>query len=406
MDAEHDLPAHAEDLDAAFAEAVANAGPRDQAEPHPVADLPLREPGVASAPAVVDPRIAAFYNLLSGAVHLPVSATADDGDASVANEFAAASVRPAVVAAADERESVAVNEFVPPTVNEFVPAPVATRQFTGGGERQLAVVDLTALGDIEERELEHADLADFAASDLSTHVAVDERQDAIVIHPVHGSVENPQAAPLETVSSRAWIGVMAAVSLAVLAGVVIVLTMLVPSTPGHESVSVDRSAPAAVHTRERAAVTASVTTPAPAWRSTDEWTGGRKKSMAYELAAERPVRLWMRRATPVLVLRCLAGTLDAFVVTGSATAIEPGRTDHTVHLALDDGQPETQHWTDSADHDGLFAPNGPAVVSRLASARRLRFSFTPHNAPLAEATFDVSGIEALQARLGQHCHQR
>jgi hypothetical protein len=302
---------------------------------------------------------------------------------------------------------------------------------------------MASLADVEERELAAVDLTVFAAGDASRTAAHDDRQRAPVhppvlaaaediIHapaverqrevsdpPVEAPVEERQRGPLEPpqaaagqMDSRAWIGVIAAVTLAAIAGVVIVLTMLVPKTPGHEGAAVDSRPAAAAPDARSAAVEKAAHARVPAaampssWRSTDEWTGGRKKSVAYELAAERPVRVWMRQATPVLVVRCLAGTLDAFVVTGSASAIEPGRTDHGVRLAFDGGQPMTERWTDSADHDGLFAPDGPAVVARLASAHTLRFTFTPHNAPDAEAHFNVSGLEALRSKLNQHCRPR
>jgi hypothetical protein len=302
MDADHDLPAHAEDLDAAFVEAVADVGPHDLAEPQPTADLPLRAPEPAPA-------------------------------------------------AGDERDTAA------------------------GGERGSA--------------------------------AVDERERAAV---------EPRSR-----QSGQWIGQVAGISVAAVGGAAIVLTMLVPSTRDREpaaagrplAATVDNGSHAAALERPSAAVgeppharVEKPLAPAPAWRLTDEWTGGRRKSVAYEIAAARPVRLWMRQATPVLVVRCLGGTLDAFVVTGSASAIEPGRSDHRVRLAFDDRPAETEHWTDSADHDGLFAPDGPAIVARLASARTLRFTFTPHNAPDAEAVFQVSGTDSLRGRLDKHCGRR
>jgi hypothetical protein len=196
------------------------------------------------------------------------------------------------------------------------------------------------------------------------------------------------------------------VAIAAVGGAVIVLTMLVPRhapATSTGSVRVPEPGKASVQTpaAHRASAAAAVAT--PRWRATSEWTGGRRKSVAYELAADRPVRLWMRQVTPVLVVRCLAGSLDAFVVTGSASAIEPGRTDHTVRLTFDDAPEIVERWGDSADRDGLFAPDGRGLLARVASARQLRFTFTPHNAPVAEASFSLAGADALQAPLGKHC---
>ena len=207
-----------------------------------------------------------------------------------------------------------------------------------------------------------------------------------------------------------WLGHAAGMAVAGVGGAAIVLTMLVPSghptrhaAPGSDlarGAPARVPAPAAVTTADRADVARPA---APAWRATAEWTGGRKKSVAYELTADRPVRIWMHQVTPVLVVRCLAGTLDAFVVTGSASAIEPGHLDHTVRLVFDHGAEATERWTDSADHDGLFAPDGKALFSQLSSSSTLRFTFTPHNAPAAETVFSVTGADGLSAALGKHC---
>jgi hypothetical protein len=214
-------------------------------------------------------------------------------------------------------------------------------------------------------------------------------------------------------------GRVAGVAAASLAGVVVVVTMLVPrlsiSQPAAVAApsgtgAVAAAAPApTVATSVPAAPSRVVTAPppvapaGPAWHETNEWTGGRKKSVAFELAAERPVRTWMRHVTPVLVVRCLNGTIDTFVVTHSPSAIEPGRTDHAVRLAFDDAAVVEERWIDSAEHDGLFAPDGRSVLDRGARSGRLRFVFQPHNAPAAEATFQLAGLETLQGPLTKFC---
>ena len=224
----------------------------------------------------------------------------------------------------------------------------------------------------------------------------------------------PLPAPLVAAQAsrpRAWsMGEVAGMAVAAVGGAAVVLTMMVPGV-GVKDAGVARgvshaaapAAPAAVHPAAAASAVAAKAT--PRWRTTEEWTGGQRKSVAYEIEAERPVRVWMRQATPVLVVRCLGGALDAFVVTGSPTAIEPGRTDHTVRLVFDGSSAQVEHWGDSAEHDGLFAPDGGGFFTRLSTARRLQVGFTPHNAQAAEAVFDVSGVDALVAPLRKHCRQ-
>jgi hypothetical protein len=232
-----------------------------------------------------------------------------------------------------------------------------------------------------------------------------EGEPVAAVVPASPVVAPPPVVPIK----RSWkprrvTGLVAAC----LAGIAVVATMLVPklSTPHAPRVVAPPVAVAPVAApveAPRVVAVAAVTRPASAWHETSEWTGGRKKSIAFEMAAEEPVRLWMRHIRPVLVVRCLGGTLDAFVVTQSASAIEPGRTDHTVRLAFDEGLVAVERWVDSAERDGLFAPDGRAVVERAASSGRLRFTFTPHNAPPAEASFRLAGIESLQAPLMKHC---
>jgi len=205
---------------------------------------------------------------------------------------------------------------------------------------------------------------------------------------------------------RSWSpGDLLGVAIAAAGGAAIVLTMLVPRAGTHEA-SVATPAPRQ-SVQPAARPPALRSTPAPTlprvgWHPANEWVGSRKKSLAFELAAASPVRMWMRQVTPVLVVRCLGGSLDAFVVTESPISMEAGRSDHTVRLAFD-GQEHVEHWADSADHDGLFAPDGHAFLARLSPAQTLRIGFAPHNAPAVEAVFAVAGASELVAPLEKHC---
>jgi hypothetical protein len=197
------------------------------------------------------------------------------------------------------------------------------------------------------------------------------------------------------------------IAIAAVGGAAIVLTMLVPRAGSREPGVVAAAPPARTLLPQAASSPAGLSTPAPPvatarWRAADEWVGSRRRSVAFELAAASPVRVWMRQVTPTLVVRCLGGSLDAFVVTQSPSTIEPGRSDHTVRLVFD-GQERVEHWADSAEHDGLFAPDGGAFLARLSKARTLTVGFTPHNAPATEASFAVSGAADLVGPLKRHC---
>jgi hypothetical protein len=143
----------------------------------------------------------------------------------------------------------------------------------------------------------------------------------------------------------------------------------------------------------------------PKWSEAgaDRWVSNHRRSIAFEVPGENVVSSWMTSARPVLVVRCLAGTTQAFVYTQVSPAIEQRDDRRTVRVSFD-GETETvERWPGSADHDALFAPDGIAFARRLSTARTLRFRFTPHNAPLASIDFDVHGFDAHLASVARTC---
>ena len=167
------------------------------------------------------------------------------------------------------------------------------------------------------------------------------------------------------------------------------------STPASEAVPAPAAAaPAAAATNAPAAVGPAT---APEWTDANAalWLGARRAGVAFEVAAEKPIAAWMKTVHPVFVVRCSAGTVQAFVVTDTAAKLEAQTDDHTVRFAFD-GEAETdQRWQDSTEHDALFAPDGAAFATRVMSARTLRFTFTPHNAAAATTHFNVTGLAPL-----------
>ncbi len=140
----------------------------------------------------------------------------------------------------------------------------------------------------------------------------------------------------------------------------------------------------------RAAESASVRA---SWtQNSSQWTGGARKSVAFELAARNETQVWMKTVRPMLVVRCIKGRTDAFVYTESAAAMEPQDENHGVRLAFDGAEPRTERWPDSTEHDALFAPNGRSFVAELERAQTFKFGYTPHNAAPVVAQFDVAGL--------------
>jgi len=143
----------------------------------------------------------------------------------------------------------------------------------------------------------------------------------------------------------------------------------------------------------------------PRWSQAheDRWISNHPRSVAWEIDAVAPVAIWMRHVRPMLVVRCLAKTTDVFVFTDSAARIEPRDDRHSVRLGFDDEADVVERWPDSADHDALFAPDGVLIAQRLAAARSMRFTFTPHNADRVTAQFDVVGFDAIASGMAKTC---
>lgn len=146
-------------------------------------------------------------------------------------------------------------------------------------------------------------------------------------------------------------------------------------------------------------------TPVPTWVGNRQatWANDGSKTISFELQATRDVQVWMARVRPLLVVRCLYRATEVFVAIHSGASIEGQAGNHTVRLQIDDDQEVAQQWTDSVSGQELFSPNSVALARRLASAERLRFSFTPYNAAPVTAEFPVQGFDKLAGLVGNTC---
>ena len=138
------------------------------------------------------------------------------------------------------------------------------------------------------------------------------------------------------------------------------------------------------------------------WTNGTQWISDRK-SVAFELKSSNRVNVWMGQVQPLLVVRCTQNRTEAFVYTDTAARIEPGSEDRSVRVRFDDDPYTDEHWPDSAEHKGLFAPNGETFTQRLINARTLRFQFTPHNAETAEIQFSVVGLREMIEPVQKKC---
>ena len=224
--------------------------------------------------------------------------------------------------------------------------------------------------------------------------------DPIAVPP---SVAAQAAAPPPSPAPRAGLGqreLLAGAAAAAMVGLVTLLFLTSKGTP--EQVA---AAPAPTP----AAAAAAAVPPPPIdgvkWSAANvaHWTGRARNSAAFELHAENTVAVWTRHVRPLLVVRCMAKTTEAFVITDSALKIEPETDDHTVSFSFD-GEPETkERWLDAADHNAVFAPDGAGFTQRLARARTLHFGYHPHNAEPVIAVFHVNGLGSLIEPSAKHC---
>lgn len=180
------------------------------------------------------------------------------------------------------------------------------------------------------------------------------------------------------------------------------LVVLYSLRPGASQQAVEVTRPAAAATPASPVVQQA---PAPTWAGRREasWASDGSKTISFELQATSDVNVWMSRVRPTLVVRCLYKATEVFVAIHSAASIEGQSGNHTVRVRIDDDEEQVQEWSDSVSGQELFAPNAVALARRLASAGRMRFSFTPYNASPVSAEFSVQGFDRLAALVGSTC---
>jgi hypothetical protein len=179
---------------------------------------------------------------------------------------------------------------------------------------------------------------------------------------------------------------------------------VVPTTPKPKPAAPKASTPAAApaaNPTPASGIAPSVTTK---WKAANqEWLLNARKGVAFELPSLAKVAIWQGISQPMLVVRCNAGQMQTFVYTSSALQMEAQDENHSVSIRFDDEPEVTERWADASDHDALFAPDAVAFARRVATARTLRFGYTPHNAQKAVAEFQVSGLADLLQPAAKQC---
>lgn len=227
-------------------------------------------------------------------------------------------------------------------------------------------------------------------------------------------VQRTQAPPAQASGSGAAIAVMAIAGILMGAGAVAFVMARTPRTPEFAATAASPSAaPTSTPTTAAdPAVSGTTTSPrrvASAASTRPKWTGGveragrRAHNLYYELQAENEIAVLSKRVRPVLSVRCVAGTTEAYVLTETAAVIEGDKGSHTVSVALDDGAPQKEAWYASDDYQALFSPDAVSLARRLAGARTLRFGFTPYAGKAEVVEFDVHGFDSLVGNIARSC---
>ena len=187
-----------------------------------------------------------------------------------------------------------------------------------------------------------------------------------------------------------------------LAGITLVLAFI--WLPAETSVQTAES-PAAASAAPPVVVDAG---PAPTWtgQRRASWARDGSKTISFELKATHDVPVWMSRARPALVVRCLYRTTEVFIALDTSATLEAETDRRTIRLQWDDDPPIVQKWESSESGQELFAPNGVAFVRQLAQGSRLRFGFTPFNAQPVTVEFAVQGFDQLAGLVASTCAWR
>jgi hypothetical protein len=194
----------------------------------------------------------------------------------------------------------------------------------------------------------------------------------------------------------------------ILAGIAFVLTVswLRGEAPVVQTAAA--ASPAVVPATKPASPVVAESAPAPTWTGQRKttWPSDGSKTIAFELLATHDVPVWMSRARPALVVQCLSRATRTFVVLGSSANFEEDAFHRTVRLQWDDDAMMVERWQASERGQELFAPDGVAFARQLARANRLRFGFTPFNAPPVTVEFAVHGFDQLARLVASTCGWR
>ena len=156
--------------------------------------------------------------------------------------------------------------------------------------------------------------------------------------------------------------------------------------------------------------------PGDKWRVTEKQSSmDDSKTVVVTLDSEDQIQGPLGTVRPSLIVRCQEKKVDVYVVTHMAANVEADD-EHVVGIRLDDGSPRHENWSESTDHQALFASdiiwNGDEptfsggrieFAKRLAGANQLTFQFTPFDGSPQVARFDIRGLDPHLHKVAEAC---
>ncbi len=104
-----------------------------------------------------------------------------------------------------------------------------------------------------------------------------------------------------------------------------------------------------------------------------------------------------------LNIRCQSRHTDVYIRTASIPSSADANGQYSVRLRLDDGQPFTQHWDQSINHDSLFAPQPVEFAQKLAFAKKVTLEYTPSGSGAVATSFDLIGLADGLGKVADAC---
>jgi len=156
--------------------------------------------------------------------------------------------------------------------------------------------------------------------------------------------------------------------------------------------------------------------PTDKWHVTEEKSPmDDSKTIVLTLDSDDMIQGPLGAVRPSMIVRCKEKKTDVYIATHMAANVEADD-EHTVGIRLDDGPAEHEDWSESTDHEALFASDmiwtdheptysGGRIefAKRLAGASRLTFQFTPFDGSPQVAQFDVRGLDPHLHKVAEAC---